>query len=61
MALPFVVIDEPVYVVNVEQDPPPLSYTGQFAGPIEMPDRPLADTEVSSGLSHRIQPLEYFL
>lgn len=51
MALPFVVIDEPVYVVNVEQDPPPLSYTGQFAGPIEMPDRPLADTEVSSGLS----------
>ena len=51
MPLPFVVFDEPIHVVNIEQDTPALSYTGQFAIPIEMPDGPLADTKVSSRLS----------
>jgi hypothetical protein len=59
MPLPFIVFDEPIHIVNIEQDAPALSYAWQFAGPIEVPDRPLADTEVSSRLSDRIQPFEY--
>jgi len=61
MPLPLVVFDEAVHIVNIEQDTPSLPHTGQFARPIEVSDCPLADTEVSSRLSDRIQPFEHFL
>ena len=61
MPLPLIAFDEPVHIVNIEQNAPPLPYAWQLAGPIEVPDRPLANTEVSSRLSDRIQPFEHFL
>ena len=61
MPLPLIVFDEAVHIVNIEQDSPSLPHTGQFTGPIEVSDCPLADTEVLSRLSNRIQPFEYFL